>query len=135
MDGADERGYRVYRAAAILALVLALITLGVLAGTQQRPSHTTCFDVPLVPAQSLQICMWQVTGAPNHDAGPYYPMMGVALPVRRVGLWYQPGAGQLPTYLMAFQLPIWPLSALTTCAGLLAWGLDLRRRGKCKGGR
>ena len=62
-------------------------------------------------------------------------MMGVTLPVRRVGLWYQSRAGQLPTYLMAFPLPTWPLSTLTVGAGLLAWGLDLRRRGKPQSGR
>ena len=135
MDGGDERGSWVYHGLAMLTLVLALVTIGVLADTQQHPWRTTCFDVPLVPAQSLQICMWRGTMAPNRDAGPFYPMMRVTDPVRRVGLWYQRRTGEIPNYLMAFPLPIWPLSTLTVGTGLLAWGLDLRRRGKPQSGR
>ena len=135
MDSVDEGSHWVYRGPVVLALVLALTTIGVPVDTQQHSWRMTCFGVALVPQQSLQICMWRGTMAPNHDAGPYYPMMGVALPVRRVGFWYQSQAGQLPTYLMTFPLPTWPLSTLTVGAGLLAWGLDLRRRGKPQSGR
>jgi hypothetical protein len=135
MDGVDERSYWVYRVLTMLALVLVLVTIGVWADTQQHPWRTTCFDVPLVPEQSLQVCMWRGTMAPNRDAGPFYPMMRITVPVRRVGLWYQPRAGELPNYLMAFPLPIWPLATLTIGVGALAWGLDLRHRGKRQSGK